>query len=300
MNFDNPWGFLEDKPQVDRDLRKKNINSLVCGSILTPVVLIFITPLLWLSDVAFRPKAEIFQVPPRIFQAPPWETIKTYSLDSFGLAIDRYQVNSGFYNSVLITTATIIFTLLVCSLAAYAFGALRFPGRNTIFFGVLATMMLPTVTMIAPYYRVLRAYGLINNRWGLIIPYTGCAFGVFLLRQYIVKLPKSFFEAAIIDGASRFRVWWQIILPLTKPGLSALAIYQFQLVWNDFLTPMIVLRDNNLFTLPIKLQFMDSVNIAKDYDAMVATGLIAILIPVIFFIIFQRQFIEGISGGVNE
>jgi ABC-type glycerol-3-phosphate transport system permease component len=278
---------------------KKYINKC-CGILFLGFsALTFIAPLLWLWDVSFRPKVEIFQVPPRIFQAPLWVTLKSYSLHSFNLAIERYHINTGFLNSVFVTSTAIILTLIFCSLAAYAFAVMEFKGRNIIFLGILTTMMLPTVTMIAPYYRVLRVYNLLNNHMGLILPYAAAAFGVFMLRQYIVKLPISLFEAALIDGASQWRIWWQVVLPLAKPSLSALAIYQFRNVWNDFLTPMIVLRSEELFTLPINLQFMDSINIAKNYDAMMATGFIAAIIPVIFFIIFQRQFIEGLSGGVK-
>lgn len=280
--------------------KKSKVPKILGYTVLGFVSLMFVAPLFWLFDVAFRPKIEIFQVPPRIFQAAPWITMRSYSLNSFIKAISRYHADVGFINSVFVTSISIILTLLVCSLAAYAFATMKFRGRNIIFLGVLTTMMLPTVTMIAPYYRVLRIYGLLNNHLGLILPYAASAFGTFLLRQYIVKLPTSLFEAALVDGASQLRIWWQIVLPLTKPALAALAIYQFREIWNDFLRPMIILRQDSLFTLPISLQFMDSVNIAKDYDAMVATGFVAVLIPIIFFLIFQRQFMEGLSGGIKE
>lgn len=280
--------------------KKPKLKNIINYTLLTMFSFLFVFPLFWLMDVSFRPKIEIFQVPPRIFQAAPWVTFQSYSFDSFIQSITKYHADIGFINSVFVTMSGIILTLLICSLAAYAFATMRFPGRNVIFMGILVTMMLPTVTMIAPYYRVLRVYGILNSHLGLILPYAGSAFGTFLLRQYITRLPVSLFEAAVIDGASQFRIWWRIVLPLAKPALAALAIYQFRDIWNDFLKPMIILRSDSLFTLPITLQFMDSVNIAKDYNCMVATGFVAVLIPIIFFILFQRQFIEGLSGGIKE
>ena len=258
-----------------------------------------VLPLLWLLDASLRPKIEIFQVPPVIFQGHLVKAFSSYSWQSFIKAVDQFHAGIAFINSVLVTICGILLTLLVCSLCAYAFAFMRFPGRNVLFIGILATMMLPTVTMVAPYYQVLRMIGLTNQLPGIIIPYAASAFGVFLLRQYFVCLPNSLVEAAVIDGASRIRIWWQLILPLSKPALAALAIIQFKFIWNDFMIPMIVLRDETLFTLPIKLQVMDSTNFNVPYDAIMATGFISAIIPIIFFLIFQRQFIEGLSGGVK-
>ncbi len=256
-------------------------------------------PLLWLFDVAFRPKIEIFQVPPVVFQRDLLHAFSSYSWHSFGRAISQFQIGLAFYNSLLVTLVGILLTLGVCSLCAYAFAFMEFKGKNFIFFAILATMMLPTGTMVAPYYQVLRTLGLTNQLAGIIIPYAASAFGVFLLRQYFICLPMSLFEAAVIDGASRLRIWWQIILPLSKPALAALAIIQFRLIWNDFMIPMIVLRDDALFTLPVKLQVMDSTNFNVPYDAIMATGFISAAIPIVFFLFFQRQFVEGLSGSVK-
>jgi ABC-type glycerol-3-phosphate transport system permease component len=177
---------------------------------------------------------------------------------------------------------------------------MNFPGKNILFILILATMMLPMYTMIAPYYQVLRTLGFTNSLHGLIIPYAASAMGVFLMRQYFIRLPLGLVEAARIDGAGKIRIWWQIIIPLSKPALASLAIIQFREVWNDFLIPMVVLRNGNLFTLPIKLQLMDSQTFNKPYDAIISTGFITALIPVLAFLIFQKQFIEGLAGGIKE
>lgn len=258
----------------------------------------FLAPLFWIVYVSFLPEINIFRVPPVII-SDFFGTIRSFNLGSFALAFGRWGVGLSFVNSVVITAGSIFATMLVCSLAAYAFSFMSFRGRNVLFVMTLATMMMPMVTMIAPYYRVLRIYGLLNTRLGLILPYAASAFSVFLLRQYFVRLPMALVEAAIIDGAGHFRVWWQLILPLSKPALITLAIYQFRQVWNDFLIPMIVLRNERLFTFPLKLQFMSSVTVDFPWDAMMATGCIAILVPFILFLIYQRHFMEGLSGGVK-
>ncbi len=257
-----------------------------------------LAPLLWLADSSFRPRIEIFSMPPVVFLKPIWEAFSTYTLQTFSEAI-ALRADINFFNSVYVTVVSVILTILVCSLAAYAFAFLRFPGRNFLFFFSIATMMLPTMTLLAAYFKVIQAVGLYNNIMGIIIPYAGSAMGIFLLRQYYIRIPYSLFEAAVVDGANKFYIWWQIVLPLSKPALSALAIYQFRYIWNDFLVPMLILREESMFTLPIKLQLMDSYNFNKPYGAIIATGFVSALIPIICFLIFRRQFIEGFAGGVK-
>lgn len=283
--------------------RKKNMNMKYIKQVLGVVLLsclafFFLVPLIWLFYVSFVPKIDIFRVPPAIL-VDFTGTVKRFTLSSFAQAFGRWQVGLALFNSLFITVSSILVTILLCSLCAYGFAFMNFRGKNVLFLAILTTMMLPTVTMIAPYYQVLGIYGLRNTRLGLILPYAASAFSIFLLRQYFVRIPFELFEAAVVDGASRFRIWWQIVLPLAKPAITALAIYQFRAVWNDFLTPMIILRSENLFTIPIRLQFMDSVNINIPWDAMMATGFIAVLIPFVFFLVYQRQFMEGLSGALK-
>lgn len=267
---------------------------------LVAVALAYLYPLVWLLDASFRPAIEIFQIPPLLFSQPPWDSFSSYSLSSFIKAVSDWNVQWSFFISLLVTLVGILLTLLVCSLCAYALAFLDFPGKNALFMVILGSMMLPIVTMIVPYYKVLSTIGLTNNLLGIVLPYAASAFGVFLLRQYYIKIPKALLESAQIDGCRHLGTWWHIVLPTARPALAALAIVQFRLIWNDFLIPMIVLRDENLFTLPIKIQLMDSQNFDKPYDVIIASGFITAAIPLIFFLIFQRQFIEGLSGGVKE
>jgi len=286
------------KSQVDYRIRLRFIQKIIGYTLLSFVALLAMLPLLWLLDGSFRPKVEIFNVPP-VFFVTYFKSFSSYSFASFIKAINDWNAHIALWNSVVVTVSGIILTLLVCSLCAFAFSFMRFPGRNTIFVAVLATMMLPTGTMVAASYLILLKLHLTNTLAGIVIPYAGSAYGVFLMRQYFIRLPFSFLEAAIVDGAGYVRVWWQIVVPLAKPALAALGILQFRTIWNDFLMPMIVLRDDTLHTLTIKLQVMQSVNFNVPYDAIMATGFITALVPIIFFLFFQRQFIEGLAGGIK-
>jgi ABC-type glycerol-3-phosphate transport system permease component len=268
-------------------------------ALLCVVGLLYLYPLFWLLDSSFRSAVEIFQWPPALFR-DFFAAVHGYTLGSFRSAFGHWHVGWSFGVSVVVTLSGILLTLLVTSLCAYAFAYLEFPGRGWLFGLILGTMMLPMTTMITPFFKVIRTLGLANNLLGLILPYSVSAFGVFLLRQYYIKIPRSFMEAAKTEGAGHLRIWWSIILPLSRPALAALAIVQFRVIWNDFLFPMIILRSDKLYTLPIRIQVMDSQNFNKPYEAIISAGFITALVPMVFFLIFQRQFIEGLAGGIKE
>jgi len=268
-------------------------------ALLCLIGLLYLYPLIWLLDSSFRTAVDIFQFPPILFRDLP-AALRGYTLGSFRSAFGHWHVGWAFFVSVIVTGCGIALTLLVTSLCAYAFAYLEFPGRRALFALILGTMMLPMTTMITPFYQVLRSLGLTNNLLGLIVPYSVSAFGVFLLRQYYIKIPRSFMECAKTEGAGHLRIWWSIILPLSRPALAALAIVQFRGIWNDFLFPMIILRSDQLYTLPIRIQVMDSQNFNKPYEAIISAGFITALVPMVFFLLFQRQFIEGLAGGIKE
>ena len=261
---------------------------------------LYLYPIIWLADSAFRPAVEIFQYPPllvRDFQ----RGISEYTLGSMRLALNApWRVGAAFGFSVFVTLIGIFLALLVSSLTAYAFAYLEFPGRKVLFAFILGTLMLPLTTMIAPGFQVIASLGLVKNLWGIMLPYSISAFGVFLLRQYYIRIPRSFMESAKTEGAGHLRIWWSIILPLSRPALAALAIVQFRGLWNDFLFPLIVLGGEKARTLPIAIKVMDSQNFNKPYEGIIAAGFLTAIVPMVAFLIFQRQFIEGLAGGMKE
>jgi ABC-type glycerol-3-phosphate transport system permease component len=280
-------------------LKRLSLLQVLGVLILCFIGLIYLYPLFWLADSAFRPAHEIFQFPPILVQDFV-QGIGDYTLGSLSLALGKWQAGAAFGVSVFVSLCGISITLLICSWCAYAFAYLDFRGRKFLFAFILGTMMLPGATMITAFYGVISGLRLTNSLAAVIVPYSISAFGVFLLRQYYIKIPRSFMESAKTEGASHLRIWWSIILPLSRPALAALAIVQFRGIWNDFLLPMIVLSCNKACTLPIRIQVMDSQNFNKPYDAIIATGFITALVPMLFFLIFQRQFIEGLAGGIKE
>ncbi|MCL6592047.1 MAG: carbohydrate ABC transporter permease [Firmicutes bacterium] len=252
---------------------------------------LFLAPLIWLASAAFKPENEIFTIPVRLWS-------NHFSLQSFSRSLTKWNIGQSFINSGIITIGSVLFQLLVSSLCAFALATMRFKGRQAIFYLILATMMLPGFTMIVPSYRVAAVLRLVNSFGGLIIPAGASAFGVFMLRQYFIKIPVDFFEAAVLDGAGQLKIWWSVTLPLARPALAALSIFSFLGVWKDFLWPVLILQKEELFTLSIKMWFMNSY-IGKDYGAIIATSFIAAIVPVILFLLFQRQFIEGMTGGLK-
>jgi ABC-type glycerol-3-phosphate transport system permease component len=262
----------------------------LCG-----LAVVFLHPLLWLSDSAFRSQVDMFAVPP-VLVRDPVAALQGYQLRGLEAALGKWGVGQALAVSILVTILAVGLTLLVCSLCAYAFAYLDFRGRDAMFVGVLGLMMLPMATMIVPTVTTLRVLHLIDNLGGLVLPYAMSPLGVFLLRQYYIKIPRELFEAARIDGAGHLRIWWSLIVPLSKPAMAALATFQLLWVWNDFLLPMLVLRSDTLHTLPLRVAVMLSVLYNPPWEAIMATGFIAALLPLVLFLRYQRQFIEGLMG----
>jgi multiple sugar transport system permease protein len=200
------------------------------------------------------------------------------------------------FNSVLVSLGLTIGLVTTSSMAAYAFSRLHFRGRDTLFFGYLATLMIPNAVVIIPVFILLKYLGWINTYYALILPGMFSAYGTFLLRQFFMAIPVELEEAAALDGCSTFRIYWSVILPLSKPALTALTILVFMSVWRGLLWPLIVTQTETMFTLPVALsQFQEIGNIQWSY---MMAGSVIMIIPMLFVFAFgQRYFIEGIRLG---
>lgn len=198
------------------------------------------------------------------------------------------------------TLAVVVGQLFTASLAGYAFARLEFPGRNLLFWLIMATMMIPLQATIIPVFVIISRMGLANTLWSLIIPALPTAFGTFLMRQYFLGVPKDFEEAAVIDGANQFSVFARVYLPLVTPALAVLAMLVFNGMWNDFFRPLIFINDPLLFTIPLGLNDLKGY-MATGSISVVLAGVTMSLIPVVIVYIFgQRYLIEGIMmGGVK-
>jgi multiple sugar transport system permease protein len=279
--------------------------------ILVPGALLFVAPFAWLVSASFQPISDIFDLPPHWIPSHP--TIGNYATfigkgraDATGAGTQgawRWFVNSAF-----VATTTTVLNLFFDSLAAYVFAKRKFPGRDFIFVLFLATMMVPGQVTLIPNYLVLKhiplfggndmfgngGHGWLDSYYGLIVPGAVSAFGIFLLRQYMQSIPDELLDAARIDGASEFRIYWQVVLPLTGPALAAVGIFTFIYSWEDFLWPLIIISSDNRITAPLGLALFVVKN-KTQWDVLFAGSVLATLPMVVVFMIFQRKFIQGIS-----
>jgi ABC-type glycerol-3-phosphate transport system permease component len=230
----------------------------------------------------------------RTFDANVSVIPRRFSLDNFTRVLEAWPIGLWFGNSVVITLITTVLTVISSVLAGYAFAKLRFPGKNLLFLVMLATMMIPTQAILVPQFRIVNGLGLIGTFWAVIVPGAAATFGIFLARQFMLAIPVELIEAAKLDGAGALRIFWSIVLPLCKPLLAVLTLLALMYQWNDFLWPLIALKDPDLYTLPIGLQFLQG-QYQTDYGALMAMTLIAVAPLVVLFLAFQRFFVQGLA-----
>ncbi len=273
-------------------MRPKTIKWLLY-SLLIVILCVTIIPLLWMFSASLMPAGEATLYPPRIL--PSRITLEHYQALFTRLDLARYLVNS-----TLLATAVTLISLLFNSMAGYAFAKLRFPGRDRIFRTLLAALVIPAQVSMLPLFLMLKQLGFINTYWGIIIPGMASIFGIFLIRQYALSISDTLLDAARIDGASEFRIYWSLVLPMCKPILVTLAIFTFMGSWNDFMWPLIVLTDNDMYTLPVALANLLGEHV-QDTELMMAGSVLTILPVMVLFMVLQKSYIEGIMmGGVKE
>ncbi len=221
------------------------------------------------------------------------------SWSNFTDLVRRFNFLGYFKNSVLITTLATLITLLVNSMAAFALSKYRFAGRDAVFGLMLATLMVPPTIVLVPNFLIAARLDLVNSIWGVIWPGVATPTGVFLLRQYMLTIPDDLIEAARMDNASEWRIYWRIVLPLSAPALAVLAIFSMMWRWNDFLWPMVVLNRSSVFTLPLAL-FAFQGDLQTQWHYLLAMTVLTLLPITIIFLILQRSITQGIaSAGVK-
>jgi multiple sugar transport system permease protein len=264
------------------------LRGILLHTVLFSGSLLMALPFLWMVLTSFKPFSQVYQVPPTWIPDP-------FTVQSYINVWDAVPVGSGYVNSLIVTLSIVVAQLLTCSMAAYAFAKIEFPFRDTIFILFLATLMIPFQSTIIPLYIIMREIGWIDTLQAIIVPNALFnAFGIFLLRQFIMGIPNELEEAAIVDGANRWTVYWRIVLPLIRPALSAFGIFTFLFNWNDFFRPLIFLDSQEKFTLPLVLNQLRG-QYATDWTLVMAGSTLAVVPILIVFIIGQRQIIEGIA-----
>ena len=270
--------------------------------ILSAGAVLFVAPFAYMVTSSFQPLSEIFSYPPKWIPTDP--TLQNYR-DFFG---SGHQIGRWIVNSAFTTAAITVAQLFFSSLVAYTFAKRTFPGRDVLFFLMLATMMPPVQITVVPNYLILKGiplfggndlsgiggHGWLDSYWGIIMPNLVSPFGIFLLRQYMRSIPDELLDAARMDGAGHFRIYWKVILPLSRPALAALAIFTFQFWWAAFFWPLIVLSSPQLYTLPLGMALFQEAN-RTVWNLIMAGSVLASIPLIIVFLIFQRQFVRGIS-----
>ncbi|PJN90127.1 MULTISPECIES: carbohydrate ABC transporter permease [Bacillaceae] len=246
-----------------------------------------VTPFLWMILTSLKTYAESIHVPPIIF---PKDLQWGNYIEIFGLL----PFFKFMFNTVIVTVVRTAGQLFLCSLAAYAFARIEFPGRNILFLLALSVLMVPGQVFLLPQYMIMVKLGWLNTLQAVIVPGMFSAFGTFLLRQFFMGLPKELEEAARLDGCNHFQIYWKVMLPLAKPGLIALGIFTTLWSWNELMWPMIVNSSPESMTLSVGLSSLQG-QYLTNYPILMAGSFLAILPMLVLFIILQKQFIEGIA-----
>lgn len=270
-----------------RLLRRGGYLLLVYG-IATLGAVLFVLPFLWMLSTSFKASNEIFVVPPRMLPS-------TFRFENYTEALALAPFGLYLQNTLFVTIANVLGNLISCTLAAYGFARLQARGKNFLFFLVIATLMLPYWVTLIPQYMLFSAIGWTNSFAPLIVPsWFGWPFFIFLMRQFFMTLPRELEEAARLDGASTWGIIWHIIIPLSKPALATVAVLAFIGNWNNFLGPLIYLRDPNLHTLAIAVQRFQGSHGNLYYHYMMAIAVLVVVPVIAIFFFAQRYLIRGI------
>ncbi len=267
--------------------RKIKPSDIILFLIALAVAYIMIVPFVWMLSASFKLKTEIFSVPIK------WIP-ETFHLDNYRSIVEEIPFPLYFFNTAKITIIITILQVITCSMAAYAFSKLRFPGRDTLFLAYLGTMMVPWHAIMIPQFIVIQKLGLYDNHLSLILTGAFSVFGVFILRQNMLSIPDSLGEAAKIDGCGPVGIYAKVILPLTKNGLATLVVLTFNNVWNDYMGPMIYLDKEANRTIQLGLATFKR-EFDTNYGAIMAGTVVSLIPVVIIYIIAQKYIVDGIA-----
>ena len=274
---------------VDRPIRHRiSAPRLLLYGVLTVALVAVAAPFVWMVLGSLKSEGELRRVP------PTWWP-QSASLDSYTQLFSRLDFGTYFMNSILVAVAVTAGNLLFCSMLGYALAMLDFAGKRAVFATVMATLMVPGVVTFVPLFVLVANAGLIDSLPGLILPFLVSPFGVFLMRQFILGLPRDLLDAGRVDGAGELKIFVRIILPLCGPALATLGILTFLGSWNSFLWPLVVAQTEQHYTLPVALALYSTGQNSTNYGLLLAGATIVVLPVLAVFMVFQRRFIEGIA-----
>jgi multiple sugar transport system permease protein len=263
------------------------LSRLFLHLVLLTVGIIFLLPFAWSISTSLKPMQDLFRVTPNLIPSEVrWQ--------NYGDVLNTVPFLRFYANTIIVTVARVVGQVFLASLAAFAFSRLRFPGRDVLFFILLAGLMVPDQVLIIPKYALMRQWGWLDSYQGLIVPLLFSAFGTFLLRQYFLSIPADYQEAATIEGANPFQIYWQIYLPLARPALVAFAFLVIQWSWNEFLWALIITSRTEMQVLSVGIALLQGQYFSNNALLMAAANMATIPV-LILFLVFQRQLVEGIT-----
>jgi len=270
---------------VSREL----VTRIVLYTLLVIGAVIALMPMLWMLSASVMPTGEASSYPPRFFPS-------SVTFEHYGELFTRLNLGRYLFNSAFIALTVTAISLVINSMAGYAFAKLRFRGRDRTFRLLSLGLVLPVQVAMLPLFLLMKNLHLINTYWGVIIPGMSSIFGIFLIRQYALSIPDDMLDAARIDGASELRIYWEVVVPGILPILATLAIWTFLATWNDFMWPLIVLSDESRYTLPVALANLSGEHV-QDTELMMAGSVLTVIPVLAVFLFLQRYYIQGVMAG---
>lgn len=268
-------------------IKKITIGKVLKYAFMALLAIFVIYPFLWMVFTSFKQEGNIVKFPPSLFA-------QSYTVSAYQNIWERVPFLSFYRNTVLFAGGVTVISLIFDTMAGYSFARLNFRGKNVLFMMVLATLMIPFQVVMIPLYTELFKMNLINSYVGLILPRATNAFGIFMMRQFFVSLPRGLEEAARIDGCNEFKIYLRIMLPLCKPAIISLAIFHFMYNWNDLLYPLILTTSNEMRTLPAGLAMFMGTHVIE-YAILMAGGCLSLLPIVLAYCCAQKYFVQGIA-----
>ena len=257
--------------------------------LLAAAAVLFIAPLAWMASTALKTEAKIFAPEPEWIPRPATlENFQSLETKAAEAPVGRWLLNSG-----IVSTSVVVLVLVISSMAAYPLARMRFRGRDALFYLILATMIIPSQVTLIPVFLLIQKLGWFDTYQALIVPGLAGPFGVFLLRQFMLTIPRELEEAATVDGCGAWRTWWQIILPLTRPALATLAVLTFLGAWNDFMWPLIATNSLEMRTIPVGIQVFHG-RYTSQFGLLMATALLASAPVLLVFLLHQRFITRGV------
>jgi alpha-1,4-digalacturonate transport system permease protein len=286
--MDMPTSTPLDSGKVEQRRGRLKGGDLLVWFLLVAGAAVMVFPLYWMFATAIRPKKEIFSGG---FDLVP----STFVWSNFSEAWNKLPWDQFYINSIAIALIAVVVTVFINLLAGYTFAKYKFPGRDILFLLLISTLMIPIQVIMVPEFFIVSKLGWVNSWWGVLVPRAAEAFGIFMVRQFMISIPDELIEAARLDGAGEFAIFRKVVLPLSWPVIAVLTIFTFMWRWNDFAWPLVVLQERSAYTVPLGLSLMKG-QYYTDWTGMMGMSLLSIIPMMLIFVFFQRYFVQGIAS----